>query len=183
MSKVLVPIAKGFEEIEAVSIIDICRRAGIDVVVAGVEEEIITGANGISIRSDCMLDSVDISTLDMIVLPGGWGGTNILAENELVQSILKKMKESDKHIGAICAAPYALKKAGVLNSKYTCYPSVEESIKQDGYHPDDAIVIDSKVITSRGPGTAMHFALEIVKTLEGEEMYKSLSGGLLIDTI
>jgi 4-methyl-5(b-hydroxyethyl)-thiazole monophosphate biosynthesis len=127
-----------------------------------------------------MLKDVDINSVDMMVLPGGWGGTNILATDELVQSMLKELKEANKYIGAICAAPFALKQADVLNSNYTCYPSVEEQIKQDGYHGNDDIVIDDRVITSRGPATAMKFGLEIVRTLVDEETYLSLKGGLLV---
>jgi 4-methyl-5(b-hydroxyethyl)-thiazole monophosphate biosynthesis len=182
MAKILVPIAKGFEEIEAVSIIDVCRRAGIEVIVAGVEESVVEGANKIVINTDVLLKDVDTTALDMVVLPGGWGGTNILATDERVQTILKDMKNSNKYIAAICAAPFALKQADVLNSNYTCYPSVEDSIKQDGYHPDDAIVIDDKVITSRGPATAIKFALEIVRVLVDDETADSLHGGLLVES-
>ncbi|QOG12410.1 DJ-1 family glyoxalase III [Arcobacter sp. FWKO B] len=181
MSKIVVPVAKGFEEIEAVSIIDVCRRAGIDVIVAGVYDEYVTGANDIIIKTDCLFSSVDFDTVDMIVLPGGWGGTNILAADDLVQKTLKDFKSKSKYIAGICAAPFALNNAGVLNENYTCYPSVEEQIRTNGYHSDKKVVVDGKVITSRGPATAICFGLEIVKILEGEEMYQSLKGGLLAD--
>ena len=115
----------------------------------------------------------------MIVLPGGVPNAFTLAENEKVQSLLKEFKSQNKNIGAICAAPYALHKADVLNENYTCYPSFETKIKDNGYHADDAIVIDGKVITSRGPATAMVFALEIVNILCGEETYNNVKNGLL----
>jgi len=181
MSKIIVPLGKGFEEIEAISIIDVCRRANIEVVVAGVEEMMVEGAQGIIVQTDCMIDDVDSSTLDMIVLPGGWGGTDILNANVTVQNMLKKMNEDDKFISAICAAPFALNTAGVLSQNYTCYPSVEEQIRLQGYSSDKKVVQDGKILTSRGPGTAICFALEIVKILEGDEMYDMLKGGLLAD--
>ena len=124
MPKMLVPLAEGFEEIEAITIIDICRRGGIDVTVAGVNGMIVKGGQGIDVAADCLIDSVDINSYDMVTLPGGLGGTMALSESENVQSILKQMKEQDKYIGAICAAPLALHTADVLNKDFTCYPSI-----------------------------------------------------------
>ncbi|PHO09636.1 DJ-1 family protein [Malaciobacter canalis] len=178
MTKILVPISNGFEEIETVSIIDICRRAEIEVTVAAVEELETVGAHNISIKADCKIEDVN-DEFDMIVLPGGLPNAFILAENNYVQNFLKKMKKENKLIGAICAAPYALHKADVLNQNYTCYPSFEEKIRLDGYHQDDNIVIDDNVITSRGPATAMNFALEIVKILQGKKKYIEVKNGLL----
>jgi len=181
MSKVLVPIAKGFEEIEAVSIIDILRRAEIEVMVAALDANVLVqGANGISIQTDFQVKDVSVNELDMIVLPGGWDGTHALADDANVQRLLKEMDAKGKEIAAICAAPYALNKAGVLKEKYTCYPSVEEEIQKEGYQGESAMVVeDSNVMTSRGPATALCFALQIVKKLQGEEMYKTIKSGVL----
>lgn len=179
MAKIIIPIAAGFEEIEAVSIIDICRRANVEVIVAGVESLHVTGANNISIITDILLNEVNSSDVDMIVLPGGGGGTQILASNNNVQTMLKEFKQKNKFIAAICAAPYALHKAGVLNENYTCYPSFEKKIRDKGYQSLENIVIDDNVITSRGPGTAMCFALEIVKILTNDEIYEEVKNGLL----
>jgi len=181
MAKVCVPLAKGFEELEAVALIDVMRRGGIEVVVAGVNEELVTGANGITVKADTDIEYVVADELDMIVLPGGWEGTHVLAENKRVQELLKQMKAKEKIVGAICAAPFALKEAGVLGSKYTCYPSVEEQIGKEGYTDSSKVVIDGNVMTSRGPGTALCFGLEIVRRLVGEETYLSLKEGLLAD--
>jgi len=178
---ILVPLAKGFEEIEAVSIIDILRRAELNVVVAGVEKKLILGANGITIQADAVVADIKSDDLQMIVLPGGWDGTNILAEDADVQRLLKEMKEKNKMIGAICAAPFALNKAGVLSQNYTCYPSVEEDIRVDGYSSDKKVVKDGNVMTSRGPATAICFALAIVKELKGDEMFNVLKEGILAD--
>lgn len=181
MSKVLVPLAKGFEEIEAVSIIDVMRRAGIEVLVASLNEhEDVKGANGITIKTDLHVKRVNADELDMIVLPGGWDGTYALADDVTVQNLLKVMDGKGKNIGAICAAPFALNKAGVLKPNFTCYPSVEEQIDLEGYRGDKAQVVqEDNIMTSRGPGTAICFGLQIVKQLVGEETYLALKEGLL----
>ncbi len=183
MSKVLVPIAEGFEEIEAISIIDVMRRAGIEVIMASLNDTmIVKGANGISVQCDRTLQGISADAIDMIVLPGGWDGTKALAVHPLVQSLLKEMDAKGKNIGAICAAPFALDAAGVLKEGYTCYPSVEEQIKTSGYQGDKHAVIETaNVMTSRGPGTAICFGLAIVKKLVGNEAYAGLRSGLLVD--
>ena len=179
--RVLVPIAEGFEEIEAVSIIDILRRADIEVLVASLNKKsLVKGANGITIETDIEVKDISSDTLDMIVLPGGWDGTYALADDANVQRLLQEMDAEGKNIAAICAAPYALHKAGVLKEKYTCYPSVENEIKKDGYQGDKSMVIESQnILTSRGPATAICFALEIVKKLKGEETYLAVKSGTL----
>ncbi len=181
MSRVLVPLAAGFEEIEAVSIIDVLRRAEVEVLVASLGENmLVKGANGITVQADLHVKSVSADELDMIVLPGGWGGTNALAEDENVQGLLREMDAKGKNIGAICAAPFALNKAGVLKEKYTCYPSVEKEIRQEGYMGDaQQVVEDENVMTSRGPGTAICFGLAIARKLKGEDTYNALKEGLL----
>lgn len=180
MAKIVLPISNGFEEIEAISIIDICRRAQIEVTIAALEQLVTTGAQNIKITADCKIEDINEADFDMIVLPGGLPNAFTLADNPKVQSLLKEFKQSGKNIGAICAAPYALHNADVLNQNYTCYPSFEEKIRIDGYQGDSSqVVIDGKVITSRGPGTAMNFALEIVKILKGEELSNNLRNAVL----
>ena len=181
MSRVLVPLASGFEEIEAVTIIDVLRRAEIEVLVASLnKEKLVQGANGIVIQTNVFMQDMNSDTLDMIVLPGGWDGTHALADDAKVQSLLKEMDAKGKKIAAICAAPYALEKAGVLKGQYTCYPSVEDEIKREGYQGDASMVVSHEnIITSRGPATAICFALEIVKKLKGEETYESVKSALL----
>jgi len=182
MATILVPIATGFEEIEAVSLIDVLRRAGIKVIVASVNgRDEVQGANGIILKPDCSLEGISSDDIDMILLPGGFGGTDILAEDENVQNLLKQMDSKNKTIGAICAAPFALNSAGVLKENYTCYPSVEEKIRLNGYTDKEKIVEDGNVITSRGPGTAICFGLYLVKKFCGDEMYEGLRAGLLAD--
>ena len=183
MPTIVVPVATGFEEIEAISIIDVVRRSGIEVIVAHVDAEAtVTGANGIRIVCDRPLEGIGSDDIDMIVLPGGWGGTNILATNETVQKLLKAMDSQKKYISAICAAPYALYVAGVLRKEFTCYPSVEEQIEGKHYLGDaHQVVYDAHVMTSRGPGTAICLGLHIVKRLLTEAHYLELKAGLLAD--
>jgi 4-methyl-5(b-hydroxyethyl)-thiazole monophosphate biosynthesis len=181
MAKVLLPLAKGFEEVEAVSLIDVMRRGGIEVRVAYLEDELVLGANGIIVKGEVPIDEVSADEFDMMVLPGGWDGTYALADDERVQNLLREFDRKEKLVGAICAAPYALNRAGVLKDEYTCYPSVENEIGKDGYRDDKKVVISGNVMTSRGPGTALCFGLEIVKKLQGEENYKAVKEGMLLD--
>jgi 4-methyl-5(b-hydroxyethyl)-thiazole monophosphate biosynthesis len=179
MAKLLIPISNGFEEIETVSIIDICRRANIDVTVASIENIEVKGAHQITIKADALLCDIDEKDFDMITLSGGLPNAFNLAQDELLQKTLKKFKDNNKNIAAICAAPYALFKAGVLNKDYTCYPGFEEKIDGHNYIQNQDVVVDGKVLTSRGPGTAMFFALEIVKILKGEEKYEVIKEAIL----
>lgn len=181
MPKVLVPLAKGFEEIEAVAMVDIMRRGGIEVMLLALDDTMdVVGANGITVKAEGSIVGVSADDIDMIALPGGWGGTYALADDVNVQALLQAMDAKGKNIGAICAAPFALKKAGVLKETYTCYPSVEDEIKQDGYQGDKSQVVQTEnVMTSRGPGTAICFGLAIVKRLMGEENYNAVREGTL----
>ncbi|WP_456456660.1 DJ-1 family glyoxalase III [Nitratifractor sp.] len=182
MARALVPLAEGFEEIEGVSIIDILRRGGVEVHSAYLPGEfatdLVTGANGITVQADVPLATVVVDEYDIIALPGGWGGTNRLAEDPTAQRLLKEFAAQDKWVAAMCAAPYALHVAGVLSKRYTCYPSVEEQIRPED-RLDEKVVVDGKVITSQGPGTAICFALEIVRQLVGQESYETVRSGTL----
>lgn len=178
---VVIPLAKGFEEIEAISLIDVLRRAEIEVIIAGVGSKMISGAHSLKVETDRLISQISSDEMEMIVLPGGWDGTHALADDTDVQRLLKEMDAKDKMIGAICAAPYALEKAGVLKHEYTCYPSVEKQIRLDGYTKEKKVVTDGNIMTSRGPGTAICFALAIVERLKGTETANALKKGLLAD--
>lgn len=185
MSTILLPLAKGFEEVEAVALIDVLRRGGIEVRIAHMDGEmetnLVLGANGITIQADTSIANVIAEDFNMILLPGGWDGTYILAENETVQGLLKEFKKNEKIIGSICAAAYALKTANVLGNDYTCYPGAKEEVNHPGYRDDKAVVIDGNIMTSRGPGTALCFGLEIVKRFSGVETYQAVKEGMLLD--
>ncbi|OQX73213.1 MAG: DJ-1 family protein [Campylobacteraceae bacterium 4484_4] len=181
MASLLVPLAEGFEEIEAVTIVDVCRRGGIEVVTAALGDREVTGANGITVVANTTIDNVTSVEFDMMVLPGGIPGAEHLRDDHRVQRLLKEFDARGKEIGAICAAPIALESAGVLKEGYTCYPSYEEQIETGGFTDAQKVVESGNVLTSRGPGTAICFGLAIVRKLVGEETYTQLKAGLLAD--
>ena len=181
MKKICVPLANGFEEVEAITIIDICRRAEIEVTIAGVEGLNISGSHNIIVTADIEIQNINPNEFDMIVLPGGLPGAETLANNPIVQKILKEQKSKNGLIGAICAAPYALHKAGVLDGEYTCYPSWENKINPDNYQSVENIVKDGNIITSKGVGTSLCFALELVKILKGSKVHRDISNAVLAD--
>jgi 4-methyl-5(b-hydroxyethyl)-thiazole monophosphate biosynthesis len=167
MARVLVPLADGCEELEAVTIIDLLRRAAIEVVVAGLKPGIVTGSRGVLLVTDTTLDIALRDEYDMVVLPGGLAGAERLKNDARVISLLQRMAESGRYTAAICAAPIALVEAGVLAGKTaTAYPGVLEKMALDQItHSTEAVVCDGHVITSRGPGTAMTFALTLIELL------------------
>jgi len=184
MASVLLPLAKGFEELEAVALIDVMRRAGIVVRVAYIDDtlghgKIVIGANGIGVKAEISIRNVISDAFDMMVLPGGWDGTYALAEDERIIELVQEFK-AEKIIGAMCAAPFVLKKAGVLGSDYTCYPGAKDEIDHPGYREDVKVVTDGNVMTSRGPGTAVCFGLAIVERLVGKESMQAVKDGMLL---
>ncbi|WP_458701165.1 DJ-1 family glyoxalase III [Sulfurospirillum sp. 1307] len=180
MPRVLVPIATGFEEIEAITIIDILRRADIDVVTAGLERRCVKGAHGIEIKTDLHVDDVKSNEFDMIVLPGGMPGSLNLKNSSKIKSLLGEMDHDGKLIGAICAAPIALNEAGVLKSSYTCYPSFEEDIKRSKYISSEDVVSDQNIITSNGPKSAIKFSLTLVEKLISKDKKEEIQRQLLL---
>lgn len=170
MATVLVPLADGCEELEAVTIIDILRRAGIDVVTAGLDDQLVRASHGVRIMPDTNLDEALTRDYDMVVLPGGLPGADNLNEDPRVKELLKKMANSERFTAAICAAPKVLANAGLLRGKKaTAYPGSLDSVNhQAQLVSGDAVVRDGKVITSRGPGTAMDFALALIEALTGK---------------
>ncbi|WP_331774073.1 DJ-1 family glyoxalase III [Sulfurospirillum sp. 1612] len=180
MSKVLVLLANGFEEIEALSVVDVLRRANIEVVMAAIDKKQVTGAHNVKVQADMHILDVKNSDFDMVVLPGGLPGATNLEKDENVQKLLKDFDHDNKAIGAICAAPIALQRAGVLKKTYTCYPSFENNIRQEGYLSDQDVVNDENVTTSRGPATAMKFGLALVEKLAGPDVALDVKNQLLL---
>lgn len=181
MPSVIVPLAVGFEEIEAVTVVDILRRAGVTVVLAALEDLHVKGAHGIEIKADKHFCEVEPDSFDMVVLPGGMPGTVHLAECKPLQTLLKDFDAKGKVIAAICAAPLALKRAGVLKNSYTCYPSFETKINHAGYLCEPKVVCDANITTSQGPSTSMLFALSLVEQLCSKEMMLKLQKELLLE--
>ena len=174
--KVLVPLAEGFEEVEAISIIDLLRRAEIRVDVVGLDDEIVTGRNNIRVLCDKTLSEVNENDYEAIVLPGGNPGYKNLASSEKLMNIVKNFNSKGKVVGAICAASTILSKIGILKGKRaTCYPSMKDEIEN---YVNEKVVIDDNIITSQGPATAIDFALQIIKTLK-PEMYDKVKKEVL----
>ena len=171
MPKVLVPLAQGCEELEAVTVIDLLRRAKIEVITAGLDGQPVTASRGVKLVPDTDLDSALKNDYDMVILPGGMPGADHLDNDPRIKALLKKMVNDEKYTAAICAAPKVLANAGILVGKQaTSYPGFLD--KMDLANTDiknDPVVIDGNVITSRGPGTAMDFALALIETLAGKD--------------
>ena len=171
MPSVLIPLAQGCEELEAVTLIDLLRRAGIDVTTAGLDAKQVRGSHGITLVPDTHLDAALKKEYDMVVLPGGLPGADHLGADKRLTDLIKKMAQSGKYVGAICAAPRVLAQQGILDGKKaTAYPGFLESRSFPNVHATgSAVECDGKVLTSRGPGTAMDFALKIIATLLGDK--------------
>ena len=170
MSRVLVPMAQGCEELEAVTITDILVRAGFEVITAGLDEQPVTASRGLRILPSTSIDKIMNEIFDLIVLPGGLPGADHLRDDARVQTLLKKHAADNKYIAAICAAPKALAQAGLLEGKTaTGYPGVLAALNlSNTVVKDSALEIDGKIITSRSPGTAMDFALTLIELLAGK---------------
>lgn len=180
MKKVLVPLAEGFEEIEATCIIDVLRRAELQVVSAALGKKSVMGAHGITVVADVLLEHCLSEEFDAIVLPGGMPGSFHLKNSLLLKELLKDMNRKGKILGAICAAPQVLEAAGVLKTKHaTCYPGVERELGKAKFS-QDAVVEDGNIITSRGVGTALYFALRLVARLVDESTANNLKKTMLI---
>ncbi len=180
MAKVLVPMAAGFEEIEALTVVDILRRADIDVVLAGLQPGSVAGAHNICILTDTTIDSVDAGDFDMIVLPGGQPGSDNLNADPRIHALLAEFAAKEKLIGAICAAPIVLAAAGLLSGKKaTCYPSYSDRLHGVMYE-ESPVVSDGTIITSRGPGTAVNFGIEIAARLAGRHVADAVAKAMLV---
>ncbi|MCI5968064.1 DJ-1 family glyoxalase III [Helicobacter sp.] len=193
---VLVVLAKGFEELEAISVIDVLRRADCNVIVAKVEanvEEklefkndildsnlIVESQKGVKVVADKFLNAVDCKSLDGIVFPGGWEGTQNLIASSILKEVLEKLNAKGKIIAAICAAPLALFKHGILKEQsFTCYPSIEKMIENPHYKADSNVIQEGNVITSRGPATALEFAFYLASVFVGKQKTKEIQAEML----
>ncbi len=179
--RVLIPLAQGCEELEAVTIIDLLRRAGIEVITAGLDDKTVTASRGVRLIPDVQLDDVMQQEFDMLVLPGGLPGADHLDADRRIHTLLKKLSEGGGYTAAICAAPKVLAHTGLLDGKAaTGYPGVLDSMELSSTEiSQDAVVIDGKVITSRGPGTSMAFALTLIAQLLGEEKRSEVEQALV----
>lgn len=178
--QVVVVLATGFEEIEAATPIDVLRRAGVDVVVAGVGSTAVQGAHGVTYQCDTALEDI-LSTPRAIVLPGGLPGSENLGKSDAVKQMALKVNENGGICAAICAAPaFTLAKFGVLNDRTaTCYPSFEKEFDPSTKHSEDRVVVDGNIITSQGPGTSLEFSLKLAAMLVGQKAADEIQGQML----
>ena len=180
MAVVLVPLAEGFEDLEAITITDLLRRAQIEVITAGLKPGPVRGSRGTVVVPDMTLDEALGHRFDMVILPGGQPGATNLENDQRLRQLLLKMADAGKTVAAICAAPKVLAAAGMLDGKRaTSFPG---SVSADEFPniqlSSDPVVEDGNIITSRGPGTAMDFALKLIERLSGSEVSQHVEQAL-----
>jgi len=179
MKRVLVPLAPGFEEIEALTVVDILRRAGAQVSLAGTVDGIIEGRNGVRVVPDGSLEGVTASDFDMIVLPGGAEGTENLKKDGRIKNLVEEFYSKGRFVTAICAAPTVLSAAGLTRGRtVTSHPSVYDQLSEENLSKE-RVVVDANIITSQGPGTAMEFAFKLVELLFGAAKAEEMNKGVL----
>lgn len=182
MIRALIPLVDGCEEMEVVILADVLRRAGWTVTLAGLNGmEPVTASRGVRLLPDEQWEMLDLLSYDVILLPGGMGGTKNLCAHEGVQETLRIFDIGEKWIAAICAAPLALYRAGVLDGRaFTCYPGVEEQTGRSD-RLDVPVVVDGHVVTSQGPGTAIALAIELIRQIDSPATADSVASGLLYE--
>ncbi len=182
MASVLIPLAEGCEELEAVTLIDLLRRAGISVTTASLgHQKSLTASRQVGLVADTLLDNVLEDDFDMMLLPGGQPGTDHLNNDHRVHALIKRLQHEGRYLAAICAAPMVLASAGVLDGKRaTSYPGALDKKKWPEITlSEEPVVMDDKILTSRGPGTAMDFALFIIELLTDKTTRDQVESGLV----
>ena len=181
MKKVLVLLADGFEEVEALSVVDVLRRANVDCKMCSIEDEYVRGTHNIIIKSDCNIKDIDKEDYDGVVLPGGLPGAENL-KVDCVKELITKMNEKKKIVAAICAAPETLEYFNILEGrKCTSYPGFIQDKEKVNYVEDEVVVVDDNIITSRGPATALTFALSILEELRCINEVEDIKEGMLVN--
>lgn len=180
MKKIAVFFAEGFEEIEALTVVDLCRRAEIQTELVSVTDSLqVTGAHEISVQMDKVLSEVDFDSLDMLVLPGGMPGTLNLEQTPYLMEQVKRFAAAGKYVAAICAAPSILGHMGLLKGKKACcYPGFEEAL-EGAEVTQNPCEIDENIITGRGMGCAIAFALKIIEKLENDDKAAKIGRGII----
>nr|WP_319510273.1 DJ-1 family glyoxalase III [uncultured Draconibacterium sp.] len=181
MKKIAVHLAEGFEEIEAISIIDVLRRAGLEVTVVSMNESMeVNGAHDITVKADTLFDDMDYDKIDMIVLPGGMpGSANLKAHSGLREQILN-FNDMKKPLAAICAAPMVFGNLGLLKEKQaTCYPGFEDEL-HGAIITGEAVAEAENIITGKGAGVVIKFALKIVEKFKGKEVADELGAKMIV---
>ena len=180
--RVIIPLANGFEEIEAITIIDVLRRGGVEVLALSIDESglDVEGGHQIGFVADEVWDDDVVASADMIVLPGGLEGMRALKADDRVLDTIRAFHKQGKCVGAICAAPVVLHEAGILKGrKVACYPGMEASLPEAVFQPGEAVVRDGTIITGSGPATAMAFALAVLEMIVSPACRAETAKGLL----
>lgn len=179
----MVPLADGFEEIEAATVVDVLRRAGLVVVTVGLDDGTVTGSHGIRVIPDMSLDHVDAGEAAAVVLPGGMPGAAALRDDERVRGLVRAVHDQGGIAAAICAGPIVLEAAGLLEGRRgTAYPDYTDELSCTVVD-DHAVVVDGRLVTSRGPGTALAFALCLVGLMAGKAKETELAEALLVEGV
>ena len=174
-------LGTGFEETEAIAPLDLLRRAGVDVLTVGINGKTIYGGHGIGIEADITLGEMDLTRMDMIILPGGLGGVASARASVEAMQALRFAWENDKFVAAICAGPTVLADLGITDGKkYTCYPGCEKSMDVSGLQPDAAFVRDGNLITGTSAGCAIPFGLALIEALKGAETAETIAKQIVI---
>ncbi len=180
MSKAVMYFAEGYEEVEALTVVDILRRANVEVILAGVYEKTVVSAHQISLNMDTTIEDVDHTSVDMIILPGGANGVENMFRSQHVLEHIKKFDEEKKLIAAICAAPSILGRLGLLKErKATCYPGFEKYLEGCTVVPEKVVVSDH-IITAQAVGAAMEFGLTLLERLEGQEIKEKIKKAMYV---
>ncbi len=174
-------LGTGFEEVEAIATIDVLRRAEVELTTISVMgESFVEGAHGVRIEADKMFDEVDYSNAQMLILPGGMPGTLNLGEHEGLINILREQNKRGGWIAAICAAPSILGKMHLLrNREAVCYPGFEDQL-EEAFVTKDRVKVSGNIITSKGPGCTIEFALQLAAILKGDAVASMVSEGMLV---
>ena len=180
MIRVLVPVADGSEEMEAVITVDVLRRAGWHVTLAGMKPGLVTASRGVRIQPDAAWDEVDPATFDAIMIPGGKAAHDLARDERLLASV-RAHHRAGKWIGAICAAPLVLQAAGILDGvRATCHPSVTDQLTR-AKHAPERVIVSGRIITSQGPATTFDFALALVRAIDGDAAARTIAAGMVLD--
>ena len=179
---IAVPLAEGFEETEAVAIVDVLRRAELPTVTVALADRQVLGAHGIAVVADTTWDELDEGAVTAVVLPGGMPGTTHLMGDERVLALVRRLHGEGRLTAAVCAAPLVLAEAGVLSGDvpFTCHPSTRERLAEHGPSDGPRVVRSGTILTSQGPGTALEFALAVVEALRGAEVAAGLAAAMLV---
>lgn len=181
MTRVLIPIVNGVEEMEAVIAADTLRRAGWEVVLTGLQPGVVHASRGVMLQPDTTWSEIEPETFDLMLLPGGAQGTANLAADPRITSALHAFQKAGKWIAAICAAPaVVLHPAGILAGRSaTCYPGLASGLADTRWQTQH-VVIDDRIVTSRGPGTAFEFAVTLIRLIDGDEAAGNVASGMLL---